>query len=154
VDSIARPRLVHLLPLFAVLLALTFTGCEPSHRERPFGYLRLGPVGNFLKEETFLESDRLLVRHDAGGFSIMSTECTKDLSPLHLEQSPSGERIWKSKYTASSYSYDGKVLTGPAIKDLPYYDLRIDAKVYGGPKDTLYVEIGKERSKEWRLKVP
>ena len=141
----------HLLLLLT--LSLLIVGCKPSHRDRPYGYLKLGPIKNYLAPETFLSEDRFLIRHDENGFSAMSTLCTYDLSPLHESKSASGKSIWVSKFNPSSYSHEGKVIAGPTIKDLPYYELKLDSATYGGGADTLYVLIGEEKPATWRLPV-
>ncbi len=140
---------------FALLLAiiLPLYGCEPSHRERPYGYLRLGLIKDLLNKETYVKEAEILVRHDASGFSAMSTLCTKDLSPL--EHKWADERnVWASKYTQSTYEWDGKVRTGPATRNLPYFSIKLESSKYGGPLDMLYVTIGDEKPSEWRLAVP
>ncbi|MBN8551203.1 MAG: hypothetical protein J0M12_17960 [Deltaproteobacteria bacterium] len=135
-----------------ILLGL-LSACEPAVRDRPFGDLRLGLAKDLLGDWNFLEQDAILLRRDARGWYAMSTMCTKDLSMLVLQGS-SGEQILASRYTTSRYAIDGKVLSGPAVKDLPYYELSLDQGTYGGAKDTLYVRIGKEKPKDWRLPVP
>ena len=95
----------------------------------------------------------MVVRHDEHGFSAMSTDCTHDLSPLTRKVTPGGE-VWVSSYTASSYDSKGHVLSGPAKANLPYFKLKLDSGTYGGPLNTLYAEVGEERSEEWRLEVP
>lgn len=136
-----------------IFVSLLLVSCRSSVLRRPYGDLRLGKVADLLAPDTFIEDDRLLVRHDAGGFSVMSTMCTYDLSPLTVKTTPQG-KIWASAYSTSTYSYEGKVLTGPAKGDLPYYELRFDAMLYGGPVDTLYASVGTEKPPEWRLSIP
>jgi len=82
----------------------------------------------------------------------MSTACTHDLSALERRQNEGGEQ-WASAFTTSLYKSDGTVLKGPAVAPLPYYDLRLEAGVYGGLPDTLFVHVGVERPAEWRLKA-
>lgn len=139
--------------LLLVLVLCLLTACQPSKRERPYGHVRLGLVKELLASETYLPALHLLVRHDPAGFSVMSTECTLDLSALEVRTAPNGEKIWASPFSASTYSYDGKVLSGPATHDLPYYEAHIDAGAYNGPADTLYAIIGPEKARQWRLKV-
>jgi len=149
-----RSRTICPLLLVLFLVALTsVAGCKPSHRERPYGYLRLGLVKDLLAKETFLSEDRLMLRHDSEGFFVMSTLCAHDLTPLNPEQRDDGEKVWTTKYNASVYSEYGKVVTGPAVRPLPYFELKLDSGTYGGPQDTLYVYIGVEKDLKWRLKV-
>ena len=143
--------------LFAVLgelyLVLALVACEPAVRDRPFGDMRLGLTKDLLAPESFLDTSAILLRRDERGWYGMSTMCTKDASILVRRQGPAGEYL-ASVYTTSTYALDGKVLTGPAIKNLPYYELYLDQGSYGGPKDTLYARIGVEKPSDWRLPVP
>lgn len=136
--------------LLLTVLSLLFSGCNEKARKRPYGYLRVGSLQEFEKPETYLPDMRFLVRHDERGYSIMSTECSYDLSPLVLKETPEG-RFFVSQYTSSKYTYDGRVLAPPSEADLPYYELEIAPGVYGGAPDTLYVKVGTEVSPEWRL---
>jgi Rieske Fe-S protein len=101
----------------------------------------------------YLDDTGLLLRRDEGGWYAMSTLCTKDLSVLQRKETPNGT-ILASTFTTSTYALDGHVLTGPATKNLEYYELFIDQGVADGPKDTLYARIGKFKPASWRLKVP
>jgi Rieske Fe-S protein len=137
--------------LCAIFLIVGVSCCNDVKR-RPYGYLRLGPVRDFLAPETYLTDKNLLIRRDAGGLSIMSTLCTHDLTPLK-RQSKDGVVTFANVYSSSVYSGDGKVIRGPASVGLPYYSLSIDGALREGPKDTLYVEIGKEKDPTWRLPI-
>ncbi|MCO6431204.1 MAG: hypothetical protein J5J00_10115 [Deltaproteobacteria bacterium] len=130
---------------------LLLASCRTNVQHRPWGYLRLGKVQSFLKEETHLPDDRLIVRYDGRGLSVMSTSCTYDLTAL---KPLDGGKVWASEETPSRYDKFGKVLAGPAVADLPYYELKIGEGELDGPADTLYVVIGSERPKDWRLQIP
>lgn len=134
----------------AVLTVVVFFGCHEA-LTRPYGYIRLGKASELTAPETPLLDKWLILRHDEKGFSVMSTLCTYDLSPLDIRHTPDGHYELVSRYTQSAYSSDGSVLHGPTRHPLPYYELTLDEGVYGGPKDTLYVQVGVERPKEWRL---
>jgi len=138
------------LALLAAVLCLTL-GCAEG-RKRPPGYLRLGHVSKLLGRATELGDFDLILRRDEGGLSAMSTDCTYDLSSLVLRK-VDGKLILVSTLSSSTYDLDGKVLSGPAKVNLPYYELRFDAGVYGSPRDTLYAYVGREVSPEWRLPV-
>jgi hypothetical protein len=138
--------------LFCVSL-LFFTSCTSAERERPYGELRLGNVNQLKADEMYLADARLLLKRDAGGWYIMSTLCTYDLSPLVPHRKPEGV-YWHSQYTESKYDPNGNVLSGPSRAPLPRYKLSIDSWSPGGRKDTLYVAIGDKVSQEWRLQVP
>lgn len=111
--------------------------------------MRLGPVKDFPFGETFLTDKRFLVRHDSGGYSAMSTLCTYDLSALSL--TTEGDLI--SKFNPSRYAHDGHVLKGPAVKNLPYYELVLDRDDIDKPLEYFFVRVGTEVSADWRLKV-
>jgi nitrite reductase/ring-hydroxylating ferredoxin subunit len=138
--------------LVAAAAFLFFTlGCADG-RKRPPGYLRLGHVSGLLGRAQELKKFDLILRRDDGGLSAMSTQCTYDLSRLVLRKTDRG-LILVSTLSSSTYDLDGKVLSGPAKVNLPYYELRFDAGVYGSPRDTLYVYVGREVSSDWRLPV-
>ena len=135
-----------------LLGALILSGCDWNVRRRSPGYLRLGKIQDLWGAENYLPEQRLLLRHDEGGFYVMSTECTHDLSALRLKDSPTG-REFVSEYSASRYDTDGRVLSGPAEVSLPYYELLVDSGEYGGPKNTLYARVGSEVPPTWRLRI-
>jgi len=140
--------------LIAFIFVLLFNlGCQGGGLKRPVGYMRLGLISELTKPETYFPEERLMLRHDERGFSVMSTVCTYDLSPL-LKQKLQSSYVWVSSFTDSSYEADGKVRTGPTKADLPYYRLEFGAAAYGGPIDTIYVEVGVERDKDFRLALP
>jgi len=133
-----------------VCALMLVVGCRPK---RPYGIERLGPVAEFLKPETYLERNQLLVRYDRGGLSAMSTLCTKDLSPLVMERVGSKCEL-VSPLNGSRYDCIGRVLNGPAKHNLPYYELLLAPGEYEQRvADTLYVWIGKEKPPTWRLKI-
>ncbi len=146
-----RRRAFHsLLYLFGALLtACLFVGCERQVRKRPHGDLRIGKIEDLTAAEQFYPELRLLVRYDQNGWSVMSTLCTYDLSPLRIVESK-GERHFVSDYSGSEYSLDGKVLHGPTRWALPYYQAVVAPVTVGGPADTLFARIGEEVASEWR----
>ena len=141
------------LKLFPIIIiSFLFFGCETSVRKRPPGYLKLGKVSDFLVPESKLNQQKLILRYDAKGFSVMSTMCTHDLTYL-VRKNINGRDLLVSEYTSSQYDMTGGVVSGPAVGNLPYYELKIEPGVYGGPKDTLYVYVGKEVPSDWRLEL-
>lgn len=143
-----KRRFPYLL-LIGVLVCLW--GCEGGVKKRPFGAFRLGNSNELSAPETDLNQYGLVLRRDEGGWFVMSTYCTYDLSHLKRVQTKDGF-VYVSDYNESRYAADGTVLNGPAKAPLPYYKLRLEPGEYGGPKDTLYVEVGQEVGREWRLK--
>jgi hypothetical protein len=133
------------------LIFIAFLGCQSGEMRRPPGYFRLGLVVDLARSpETHFSDYKILLRRDGQGFSAMSTACTYDLTPLMRVGQP-GDEHWRSSYTESEYGADGQVLHGPAKAPLPFYFLRIAPGEYGGKPDTLFVEVGVTRPKEWRL---
>lgn len=139
-----------------VFIVPLLLGCNlAGGRSRPQGFMRLGPIADLAsRSETFLPEVRILVRHDKGGFSAMSTECTYDLAALSPTRRD-GKVVWTSPFSTSSYDEFGHVLSGPARKALPYFKLRVEAGSVGqgtpAQADTLFVEIGTEMPETWRL---
>jgi nitrite reductase/ring-hydroxylating ferredoxin subunit len=131
-------------------LAVATSACNKRSIERPVGYFKLGRLEDLAKDETYFSDLKILLRHDQGGFYAMSTACTYDGAPL-TRVTTGGDERWESSYTASVYDARGHVLHGPTEVNLPYYNLKADSGVYGGPVDTLYVQVGVPRPEEWRL---
>jgi nitrite reductase/ring-hydroxylating ferredoxin subunit len=127
----------------------SLVGCK-SDLKRPYGFVRVGKVDSFNLGQTWLKQFRLVVNRDKLGIFVMSTECTFDGTPLNLI-TVDDSFILKSSYSDSSYSNFGKVLTGPAKSDLPYYKTLQAAEKLGGAIDTLYVVIGSEVGEKWRM---
>lgn len=147
-----RERVVRHLWVAAVCCAvISLLGCSEGLK-RPPGYLRIGHVSGLVGKARNLEEFDLIVRRDEGGLSAMSTQCTYDLSPLLLRR-VDGKLVLVSQYSSSTYDIDGRVLSGPARVDLPYYELRFEAELYGGPRNTIYVQLGREVGPSWRLPV-
>ncbi len=129
-------------------------GCDIGTKHRPPGLFTLGSVAALQKSPlTVFPELKIAVRYDVGGFSAMSTACTSDLSPL-VRSGTGDKEYWRSMYTTSEYELDGTVRKGPARSNLPYYEVRVAAGQYGGTPDTLFVMVGVERPREWRLHVP
>jgi hypothetical protein len=150
-DFLFRPRAICYLILICAFLALC--SCRQSVQRRPAGDFRLGKVIDLLAPETEMQKLKLLLRRDEKGFYVMSTMCTYDST--YLVRKKEGDReIYLSTYTDSKYELDGKVISGPAIADLPYYKLKYAAGSYESPIDTLFAEVGREVPRDWRLAVP
>jgi hypothetical protein len=113
--------------------------------------MRIGNIQELrVVPEKFFPNLGLYLRSDLAGFSVMSTHCTYDLSPLKMVTDQSGLR-WTSSFSTSEYSGDGRVTRGPALGDLPYYRLEVKEGEYNGPPDTLYAIVGEEVDRNWRL---
>lgn len=139
-----------LLCCVALLSVVLLSACE---KKRPPGYLNIGKVSEIASQSVFLQDKQIFLHRDQRGVSVMSTLCSYDLSPLRLIVE-NGREVLVSDYSASRYDVQGNVLAGPAERPLPYYSARLDSGVYGGPLDTIYVQIGTEVDRGWRLVLP
>lgn len=135
------------------LLVFILSSCGLRDRNRPIGFMKIGKISNFTQSETYLPEPRLVLRRDEGGFYVMSTMCTYDVSTLKRVME-NGQYFFQSEETTSRYDNFGKVLKGPATRNLPYFKLILDYGDNPRVKDTLYVEIGIDKNPSWRLKVP
>ncbi|MCB0338445.1 MAG: Rieske 2Fe-2S domain-containing protein [Bdellovibrionales bacterium] len=140
------------LYLALIVFSWVLGGCQPSTRERPPGYLRIGEVREFAKADSFRPDFRLYFRRDRMGLSVMSTECTHDLNSLSLADSGE-DRYLVCNLCGSEFNLNGDVRKGPAVTGLPFYEIRRDALLIGGPPNTLYVKIGTKVAKDWRLPI-
>ena len=134
--------------LFALLICMLLWGCEPSERKRPIGLMRLGLVEDFLDEpETHLPNFWLKIERDEGGLYAMSTLCGKELQPLLFFPNDT----MSCPKCGSKFDPHGEKQSGPS-PSLPYFKLGVgpgDTKEF----DTLYVTIGEEVSRDWRLRI-
>ena len=137
------------------LVGFGLFGCQPGVRKRPVGYLRVGKYLEIPMGVTYRPDLLLVLRRDIDGISAMSTACTYDLSPLTLKskkgENGADEQRFFSSYTDSVYSIDGDVINGPAKAALPYYQLVLREGTYDGARDTVFVKIGHEVDRSWRL---
>ena len=148
---VTKPDGISRLTIAVVIVLLSLSACR---QKRPYGTERLGRIEDLLGAETYLERNHFLVRRDQVGFSVMSTLCTLDLSPLLMRHSEDGQCELVSRRTSSKYDCYGKVLNGPAKHDLPYYEIFAAPGEYEQRKaDTLYVWIGKEKPPAWRFRI-
>lgn len=135
---------------FSTLFVFTLFGCEPNVRRRPYGYLRAGFVKDFLNvPETIDEEKWIIVRVDEKGLSAMSTLCTKELNQVTFD--PDGNLT--CDLCESRYKRDGTLISGSAKEGLPYYEMEVSSLTYKNREATLYVILGKEVNKEWRLPI-
>lgn len=154
VSSVSRKLLIRGIgTLILCLTCLSVLSCEIKERKRPYGLANLGKISDLQRPESFLSEQGLLLRFDDKGFSAMSLLCSYDLAPLQVKQ-VGDKQILVSQHSASSYSLDGSILSGPTTHSLPYYELVAASGVYNGPIDTLFAKIGSPKSNDWKLKVP
>lgn len=157
-------RCMSALRTCAALIVIFFAiSCERGPQRRPAGFLRLGNLAELLERAElrdpalrdsgiFFSDLGILLRRDEGGLYAMSTHCTFNRTALSIQE-VEGKKVLSSRYSASSYDIFGNVLTGPTRHPLPYYVLQLEPWTAGGPPDTLFVLVGRERPREWRLPV-
>jgi hypothetical protein len=134
--------------LFVMLIAVGLVACQPSERKRPIGLMRLGHVEDFLSEPvTQLPKFWLKIFRDERGLYAMSTLCSRELEPLLFYPDES----MKCPRCETKFDPFGHASEGPA-HELPYYKLGVGTGD-SDTNDTLYVNIGEEVSKDWRLKI-
>lgn len=137
--------------LLSILIAFAAVGCRPSTKDRPLGFINLGPAEKFQESEVVDASTQaVLVRRDPLGIYGMSTLCTRDLRRLKARREEAGPILF-CDVCGSEYNGDGVIVKGPAKSDLPYYELVVDEGKPHGPKDTLYAKIGVKVPSTWRL---
>lgn len=114
-------------------------GCE-AVRPRP-RKIRIGKLSDFGESRQVLELVRVVLLRDGEGLSVMSLVCSHQGC---LVASDGAEYVCPCH--GSRFSVDGKVLTGPASRDLAYYELSlVDGE--------LYVDFGALVGPGWRLSV-
>lgn len=162
IDNLYHRTIRRRLFLSVIALCLLFVAsCEQQGQQRPFGVRRLRKVEELARApESFFEEDGFIVRYDEGGFSVMSTMSTDDLTLLKMRKTDNNTILVSSDpLNTSTYDMQGNVLTGPAKKPLPYYELELSYPSYCEPgkdcrRDTLFAKVGNEVSRDWRFKVP
>ena len=105
--------------------------------------IRIGEPDDFpINQMTFLPEPRLYILRDHDGIAAMSAICT------HLgcvvDKDASG---FLCPCHGSSFSINGIVLTGPALRSLPWYDIN------GMPDGTLIANLDKKVSPDTRFVV-
>ena len=142
--STTKYRIVALTLIMACVIS-----CEVK---RPPGFLNIGKVAEVGLHSHFMPDKSFYLIRDDRGLAIMSTLCSYDRLPLKLVRE-NEQDIFVSDYNPSRYDLAGHVIAGPAKHDLLFYSMRFEPGVYGGAKDSLYVKIGTEVSRDWRLKI-
>lgn len=137
-----RGILKGLLALFGTAI---LSSCElPRPKAPPPRRVSLGSLSRFSSAATSLPLERLLIRRDRGGLSAMSLVCTHQTCLVNAAtETPQQELLCPCH--GSRFTSGGKVIAGPARRDLPYYELSLDSD------QNLWVLLGKEVSSEWRL---
>jgi Rieske Fe-S protein len=118
-------------------VAVGCLGCE-AVKPRP-RKLKVGKITEFGEPSQVLELLRIVLKRDDLGFYAMSLICPHQGCLVNR----SGE-LFVCPCHGSNFTSDGKVLNGPAARDLSFYQLSL---VDGD----LWVDFGATVGSEWRL---
>ena len=126
---------------------LVLAGCEaPSDAPTPIRRVRLGSLGEFTAPSRILFLERVLVRRDERGISAMSLTCTHQSCMVQKQSSENDEYLCPCH--GSRFDPSGKLLQGPAQRDLPWLPLEIDNT------QQIWATFGSPVTSEWRLSIP
>lgn len=105
------------------LSPISLLGCSESEG-RKRGIVSLGPLSNLKEGRTIFSIERIALFKDGGALSAMSMNCTHQSCFLRsIEDKPHGG--YECPCHGSIFDSNGKVITGPAIKDLPHYGVTV-----------------------------
>jgi nitrite reductase/ring-hydroxylating ferredoxin subunit len=136
-------KLLNLCGLSSTLL----TSCQAkSDAPAPARRVRLGFLRDFSAPQRILFLERVLVQHDKQGLSALSLTCTHQSCMVQTPESLEGE--YHCPCHGSRFDQSGKVLIGPAERDLPWLTLDLDSQ------QQVWATFGKPVTKEWRLTIP
>lgn len=101
-------------------------GCRggESVSSNPVAIVPLGPAASYPHGATVRRIERLVVVRDKGGFGAMSLRCTHQ--ECLVNYGGSGE-ISRCPCHGATFSPTGRVLSGPAPRDLPWYAVSISS---------------------------
>ncbi len=125
--------------------ALAVSGCEQSLEPEVPRRIELAPLDSLHEPRTIFALEKLVVFRQRDSIGVMSMNCTHQsclLTPLE-----NGDEGYRCNCHESSFDIQGRVLRGPATRDLPWYAAEIDGQ------RMLVVDLSHEVSKEWRLNV-
>ena len=138
-----------------LLQLLTFCGasstllssCQaPADAPAPIRRVRLGLLRDFTAPQRILFLERVLVRRDQQGLSALSLTCTHQSCMVQMPESIQDEYLCPCH--GSRFDQSGKVLKGPAERDLPWLTLDLDSQ------QQVWATFGKPVTMDWRLAVP
>ncbi len=103
------------------------TGCRNSETEeaRAPVAVALGRVEEFPRGVTVRNVERLVIVHDEQGFGALSLRCTHQECLVRYEGPTTPIEC---PCHGARFSPEGVVLQGPALVDLPWYQVRITAE--------------------------
>lgn len=134
----------------ASLVALNvFPGCggNSSNTEATCSAASIG-VGDAeslaVGQARYIPSPGLFVCRDDGGYYAMDAACTHIGTDIEFQSAQVGFRC---PLHGATYDFDGHVLTGPAMRDLPHYSLCTT------PSGLLIVDTGAQVTPDTRLIV-
>jgi len=119
-------------------LAGSLVACTKQEESVP-RKVSLGSVNKFSEGANVLSLERILLLKDKEGFAAMQLVCTHQ--SCALQATPNG---FSCPCHGAQFSESGKVLRGPANKDLPWFALEI-------VEGELIVDLSKEVSSDWRI---
>lgn len=125
----AKRPLTAILLLTIVAALLILSACKKSF-VRDEEFVDLGKIEELLQPLQHLPHSSALVTLDEGGWAAMSTRCTHEGCGLSLHE---GKLLCSC--CRSVYDLDGKVLKGPATKNLPWTEITFEnGHLYAHPK--------------------
>ncbi len=96
------------------------------------------PIG----QARYVESQAIFICHDEGGFYAIDAACTHIGTDIDFVNATSG---FKCPLHGATYDFNGHVLTGPAMRDLPHYS------VCSTESGILIVDLGARVTPDTRL---
>ena len=125
----------------ATLAVGCLCACEGRPQSSPkISKVSLGPVLNFSAHKQVLPLERLMILKDEGGYAALHLVCTHQQCALN--QAGTG---FSCPCHGAQFSEQGKVLQGPANRDLPWLRMSLDSE------NNLLVHYGDFVSENWRL---
>jgi len=104
-------RLLLLVP--GILICPAVSSCKNESYTRPAQSYSLGEIRNYLFKKVFLREKQLLIVRQEKGWSALSTKCSREGCDLTYQ-----EKSFYCPCCSSHFSHEGRVLKGPASKNL------------------------------------
>jgi cytochrome b6-f complex iron-sulfur subunit len=142
-----RSFLLNIISACGVCSSFFLNGCKASsHAPAPVRRVRIGFLRDFTDPQRILFLERILVRRDVNGLSALSLTCTHQ--SCMVKTLDSEQKDYVCPCHGSRFDSSGKVIQGPAEKDLPWLLLDLD------DIQQVWATFGKPVTEEWRLTVP
>ena len=127
--------------LLAPFALMFLNGCDKRFH-RPGGEHNLGEVQYRLFPKQHIADRSMLLFRDEKGWWVMSTRCTYDGCDLTYQ-----DQVLLCSCCKSAFTHEGKVINGPALDPLPFYEMFYKDKF-------LYAESGKHVKSDYRFTTP